>query len=352
MPPKARLLAICVARIGDTLLVTPALRALTETYTDARLDVLAHPKRQELLMQLPFIARLDGIGKWRARLGARLGRRRYDAALVYGHDAPLIEYALRAADRVVAFRQPEEALNRRLHCAVEPAAGSLHAVRERLLLAQALGARTDDLRLAYVVTEAEARNAEAFLRHLFADLPRPLIGVQLQSFPTKAYRDWPMKNFAELASRVFAAWPAAAILVLGGPESRQAALELAARDPRIRSVAGKFDLRANAAVMAKLDLYVGVDTGPTHVAGALGIPMVALYHCKHRGAHLAPLQHPRLAVIEHPATDSECSAEHHMDEISVDQVWDATQRVLSIPRLAAAPSPSSLPARERKASLK
>jgi len=76
-------------------------------------------------------------------------------------------------------------------------------------------------------------------------------------------------------------------------------------------------------VLAGLDLYVGVDTGPTHLAGALGIPMVALYHCRHRGSLLAPLDHPALTVIEHPAADADCTPQREMAEIGVDRVWDA-----------------------------
>ena len=40
-------------------------------------------------------------------------------------------------------------------------------------------------------------------------------------------------------------------------------------------------MRENAAIMAHLSLYIGVDTGPTHLAGALDIPMVAMYHSYH-----------------------------------------------------------------------
>jgi hypothetical protein len=46
--------------------------------------------------------------------------------------------------------------------------------------------------------------------------------------------------------------------------------------------------------MNQLDLYVGVDTGPTHIMGALHRPMVALYHGYSPSRLLAPLEHPSL----------------------------------------------------------
>jgi hypothetical protein len=56
--------------------------------------------------------------------------------------------------------------------------------------------------------------------------------------------------------------------------------------------------------------------------------MVALYHCRHRGTHLAPLGHERLAVIEHPATDANCTPSASMATITVDSVWDKVQQQL------------------------
>ncbi len=325
-----RLLVVHVARIGDTLLVTPALRALKNAFPAGALTVLAHPARRELLAGLPYIDALGAItpkgawlrGRWRSRL-------RFDYALVYGYDAPLIRYAARAAARVVAFAQPDARLHTLLWKAVPAPAAPIHAVEERLLLPAALGATTDDRRLDYRVLPHEAAAADAWLeRHLPAP-SHPLVGFQLASFPTKAYRDWPAASFAELGRRLLEAYPHAHILLLGGRESRSAAAVLARTlGPRAWPLAGRFRLRTMAALMSRLDLYIGVDTGPTHLAGALRIPMVALYHCRHRGRHLAPLQHERLHVIEHPASDADCTSETSMSAIPVDRVWEAARALL------------------------
>ena len=82
-------------------------------------------------------------------------------------------------------------------------------------------------------------------------------------------------------------------------------------------------------MMQQLDLYIGVDTGPTHLAGALGLPMVALYHCLHPGRYLAPLDHPNfLGVVEHPAAGGDCTPTRTMAEIGVDRVWEQVQAAL------------------------
>lgn len=327
LPADANVLVIHVARIGDTLLVTPAVRALKQAAPNGRLTCLLHPARRALYENLPWVDELGAITPKTAWLRGRLGRKHYDYALVYGHDAPLVRYALRVAGRVVAFRQQDDALNTRLWRAV-PTPATMHAVHERLLLPETLGITTTDFHLAYVPTPAERAAAQAWItQHVFAT--GPLIGFQVASFPTKSYRDWPVESFIELGKHLLADHPGAQILIFGGRESRAPAERIAqALATRAQAVAGDFDLRATAALLAQLSLYVGVDTGPTHLAGALGVPMVALYHCRHRGAQLAPLGHDHLAVIEHPASDRECTADSPMDRIPVDAVWEQARRIL------------------------
>ena len=98
---------------------------------------------------------------------------------------------------------------------------------------------------------------------------------------------------------------------------------------RLVVAAGLLDLRRSAALIAQMDLYVGVDTGPTHIAGALGIPMVALYHCSYPGRNLVPLDHPACHMIEHPATGSpDAGTERSMAEIPVETVQRAVVDLL------------------------
>lgn len=329
LPPNADVLAIVVARIGDTLLVTPALRALKAAVPQGRLTVLAHPKRAALLANLPFIDRLGGIDKRSAPWRARLPGARHDVAVVWGHDTPLVAYGLRRARAVAAFAAPDLPADPRLIRVPRPQT-SIHAVDERLLLAQAVGVAVTDRRLAYAVTAAEKATAEAWLAA--GPTGGPLIGIQPVSFPTKRHRDWPTASFIELLQALAARMPAARFVVLGDEAARPGAGQIAAAvGERVRIAAGQFDLRASAALIAELDLYIGVDTGPTHIAGALGVPMVALYHCAYPGRNLAPLDHPALRMIEHPATGSPgAGIERGMDEIPVAPVLAAALELLAV----------------------
>ena len=327
-PAPSSILVVNVSRIGDTLLVTPALRALSKAWPAATIQFLGHPGRVEIIRNLPFIAGAGPITKNRAAFMGRLGGKRYDLALVYGFDRPLVAYALRVADRVVAFKQGDAALDRRLSPAVErPGFQALHSAEAPLLLTRAIGVPDAGMRLAYTVTADESTFAKDLLRKRGLS-GKPLVGLQVASFPTKGYRDWPLEHFEALCSRIAARWPGAAFVFLGGDLEKEKTARLAARfQGRARSFAGELTLRESAALMNELDLYVGVDTGPTHIMGALEAPMVALYHCYSPSRLLKPLGRERCYVVDHPRGEG-CSPETPMAEISVDSVWSKVLEAL------------------------
>jgi heptosyltransferase-3 len=323
-------LVINVSRIGDTLLCTPALRAIAQAFPGCAITCLAHPKRAEILEGLPFVARVGRIEKRIARLMGRFRGRQYDLAFVYGFDEPLVAYALRVAERVVAFRQPSEALNRRLDTVVEvPPFQSLHSVHYALSLTAALKIRCAGYRLAYRVSSAETEWARRCLAALRLEARVPRIGLQVASFPTKAYRDWPVQNFLELAGRILARWPQAAFLIFGGVEEKARTAWLAQQlGTAARSFAGSLSLRQTAALMSLTHLYVGVDTGPTHIMGCFDIPLVAMYHCHSPSRLLGPLEHPCFYPVDHPRPHP-CLENTPMAALGVETVAAAVERALA-----------------------
>lgn len=325
-----RLLVLVASRIGDSLLVTPAIRALKKKFPDAHLEVKAHPKRMDVFRNNPHIARLGAITPSRARFMGWLSVKRNNLALVFNPDVELERFALRVSDRVIAFGSPDlgRTSDGRI-VRVQRPVRSIHAVQERMLLAEAVGAVADGYCLDYVVSPEERNAAKEWIGSRCGTDARPLIGVQLQSFATKSHRDWPTEKFIDLLRRIRARSGSSKFVLLGDEYGRARAVEAARLlGDSCVVAAGETGLRMSAAIMAELDLYVGVDTGPTHIAGALEIPMVALYHCLYPGRNLAPLGHLKCRIIEHPATGSGCSESSSMDEISVDTVWTQVVELL------------------------
>lgn len=327
-------LVIHVSRIGDTMMFTPALRAIAKAFPDSEITCLGHPNRHTVLQNLPFVKHVGSISKTTAVWRGRLGRKKWDYAIVAGFDEPLVAYALRVAHKVVAFRQADERLNRQLYRVVEPAPiNSLHGVRQFLMLPDALGISPDGYRLAYRVTQEEQTTARERLSKLWPGRTSPLVGLMLESFPTKPYRDWPTEHFVQLCRHVLDAYPEACFILLGGglPQEKVALFHDTFGE-RVANFSGRLSLRQSAAIMAELDLYVGVDTGPTHIAGTLDMPMVALYHCLHPSEGLKPLERSNLWILDLPLDEGEvCSSRTPLSRITVEAVWECARAALAEP---------------------
>ena len=328
-----RVLIINVTRIGDTLLATPAIRAIAKFFPNASLTVLGHPKRVEVLENIPYIHRIGGIDKrgallrgWRdALFGAE-----YDFAFVWRNDEALVRYALRKARHVVAHRQQDDRINAKLFAAVERIADNrIHAVAWTLSLPQAVGIPADGYQLDYCVTDAEASAARQRLRLDFPDVTGSFIGMQVASFATKSYRDWPIDNFIALAKRIVVENSNARLLLYGAASDRERIAQLTtALSGKAKSYAGEFCLRETVAMMSCTDLYIGVDTGPTHLFGALKKPMMVMYHPSLPSALYKPLTAPMLYAIDHPKAGLNATSDVAMAEISVESVWQAVRAAL------------------------
>jgi len=337
MKAPSRILVINVTRIGDTLLTTPVLRALKKAWPDAHLTFLGHSKRIEVLRHLPFIDRLGSINKRLAPLMGHLGSHRYDLALVYGNDAALVQYALRVADKVIAFRQKSAALNQRLYAiAREDGFQPSHAVTLNLCLVRPLGLEPDGFNISYLVTPEENARARSMLDRE-AVHGRPLVGMQIASFPTKSHRDWPVENFIELARRMLEKHPEAHFLIFGGSMEADRTKRLHASLPGHATLfAGRLSLRETGALMNHVDIYVGVDTGPTHIMSSRGKPMVTMYHPTAPSSALGPMHHPCCFAVDHPLAeggkpypDNGSNFDTPMSDISVDTILAKVETLLA-----------------------
>ena len=325
-----QILVIQVSRIGDTMLTTPALAAIAAAYPGARITVLGHPKRFEVLENFPGISALRPITKQTSLWRGWLGPKSFDLAFIYGQDAALLRYALRVARRVVAFRQPETALNTRLAAALPwPMPETVHWVDRLLALPRAEGLSAPTRRIQYHPRPAERAAAQRELAASGLWQAAPLIGLQVASFPTKAHRDWPLAYFIGLCDALRARWPAAGFLLYGSaadqPRTGVLARHLGAR---ALDCAGRLSLRQTAALMSHTRLYVGVDTGPTHLMSSFDIPMVALYHSLYPAAIYGPLDHPCAEPIDHPRVHaSDRSEADSMADIPVAEVLARIERL-------------------------
>jgi lipopolysaccharide heptosyltransferase II len=153
----------------------------------------------------------------------------------------------------------------------EPAAYIRHEVRRQLDLAAAVGCRTADERLSFQVPAAASER----LRRLTGAGRRPLVVVHPGA--SAASRRYPPAQYAEAIDLLAAETGCEAVFT--GEAAEVALVEGIRRAMRApsRTLAGELGLAELGALIAEADLLVSNNTGPAHIAAALGTPVVDLY---------------------------------------------------------------------------
>ncbi len=277
------MLAIRLRALGDVVLITPALRALRRGFPDARLEVVTEPRYAPLLEGLDGVDRvwpLDRTTGALVRLAASLRRLRIERAVdFFGNPRSATLTALSGARFTAgyALRARRHAYRTRVPRTLAlPGGHREHASATHVRLAVAAGGVADGLE-PRVSTSASARAAAAaLLAAAGVRAPARTVGlVAAGSWPTKT---WPVSHVAALARRVLAAgWH---VLVLGGPGEDAIASAIASLTPGVMTL-GACDVAVLAAVIARLAAVAGTDSGPRHLAAALGVASFAWFGPTH-----------------------------------------------------------------------
>ncbi|SEB35622.1 ADP-heptose:LPS heptosyltransferase [Paramicrobacterium humi] len=333
--------------LGDLLFAAPALEALHAAYPQADITVLGMPLHAELLGgRFPAVASVEelpvapgvrdgtpdpaAVEAFFARLSGR-----FDLAVqVHGggrNSNPFLA-RLGAAHTVGTGTPDAPALERTL-----PYVYYQHEVLRALEVVALAGAAPVALEPRLTPTDEDLRAGTA----LTAALDGPVLAVHPGA--TDPRRRWPAERFAELAARFVRAGGSA--LVIGGVADVDAVNEITRRGSalagadaeRITSRAGDLGLSELVGVLATADAFLGNDSGPRHLAQAVGTPTASVYWFGNvvnaspleRGRHRMQLSWTtHCPVCGRDATQAGWTAERcehdvsFVDDVSADAVWD------------------------------
>lgn len=358
-----KILVVKLDFIGDFILTTPFLAGLRRAAPQAEITAIVLDRVHGLASRSTLVDRVIAVSAAAAgpiRFGAdstedltafladfRSGS--FDLALVPRWDTDFNGATriagLSGAARVVGFsdrctarkRTDNAGFDRFLDVALLDLR-QCHEVEHMLGMLDALGARRE-ARLHLDLSETDRLAAMAFLGAAFGAALRPLLAVA----PFAAgRRQWPLERTAGLAARAARRF-GMDVAVIGGPENtagaRTVAVAIVAHGVRAVSTAGALSLSANAALIGTAALFVGMDSGPGHIAAALGVPVVTVsWHPlgaspAHPGApeRFGPwVDTSRVLVLRPPAHRAPCTDGCEADEphciigITVDEAVAAT----------------------------
>jgi lipopolysaccharide heptosyltransferase II len=288
LPPlpvgPCRILVVKPGMLGDVLLTTPVLAALRDRFPQATIDYAVGQYARPAIAGHPEIAALvdvgNGAGRGRTALLGLLHQmrtRRYAICLILDRSPLLATLPLLAGIPIRAGIDSGGrgfALNVRV-----PWDESLHEADLYLTVAGALGCPTTGYPLSFTPGDAAERQIAALWA---TQAPRAPVVVLAPGGGANPGMDLPEKrwlpaSFAALGDRLHTEF-GATIVLLGGPGDRDlcATVRATMQAPAI-DLSGSAPFAERGALLRRCALYVGNDSGPTHLAVAVGCPVVALF---------------------------------------------------------------------------
>jgi heptosyltransferase-2 len=289
MSDPARILVLGYRHLGDCLFLTPMLRALKRRFPEAHVAVTAHGAGAAVLessRHVDRVWRLPGRGL-RAKLSLlpELHEERFDAGIMAQHSLAnaLLLRLIGCRVRVgLATRGCGPLLTHAIR--VPQRKHPCHEADRYLALAAALGAAGDGAGLEFTPTADDRAAAAAALARLglagrfsapAAGRP-PLVALFPGSSPEWSCKRWPAERFAALGRRLVEE-RGARVIVVGGRNDLPIMQEVSAALAAPHAVdAEPGPLGRDAALLAECDLLVANDSGPMHLATAVGTRVVDL----------------------------------------------------------------------------
>ncbi|WP_374672882.1 glycosyltransferase family 9 protein [Ideonella sp.] len=294
-----RVLAVRLDQMGDVVMTTPALHALREALPQAHVTLLTSPSGAALApcldavdaviaAEVPWMKLRTGTegarpGDAEAALVARLAAGAFDAAVIFTvcTQSPLPAAMLcRLAGIPLALahcrENPYALLSHWVRDTEQVADGMRHEVQRQLdLVAHLGGPRPADTRLRLHLRPCDHAAAAAACAAAGLAAGRPYLLVHPGA--TAASRRWPARRFGEAAERIAQAG-ALDVVFTGGPGEQPLIDEARAamRRPAV-SLAGQLDVPGLAALVQAARLVLTNNSGPSHLAAAVGTPVVTLY---------------------------------------------------------------------------
>lgn len=290
-----------LSALGDVVHALPALAALRQAFPGAHLGWLVEDRAASLLADHPHLDRVHVVPRraWSEKLGRdplavvpqlnglvrELRRERYQVALDFQSNfrSGLLTWLSGAPRRIGQPRRYAKEGARLLFLgeSPDPVPKEVHKIERNLQLLRPLGVPIDPVPRPALPPFSPA--AEALLAGLRAGPgPRVVLGAGVSAFG--ALKAWREDRFAELA-RGLVARGARVLFAWGGAGEEVQARRIAAAAPGAELAPATGSLTELAALLLAADLFVGVDSGPLHLAAAQGTKVLGLYGPKHPGTY-------------------------------------------------------------------
>lgn len=333
MEQVKRILIIHQGALGDFILSLPAISAFRHHYPDTTIEIWGYTEILRLVDRSMYADRIYAIDRERiASLFTRdtpvpasvLERfRSFDLMCLFGGkmQTPFVDNLKRSGGRNVYHIEP-----------FPPPGSNTHVIDHQAAQLSTLGLKVPLSTPALFPPEDDGKHIASFLEQ--RKIAREALLVALHPGSGSRAKVWPPGNFAQL-SRYLLDNDRVHLIVPVGPADKEHAegyCNLIASDRIIPAT--NLSLTALAALLQRCTVYVGNDSGVTHMAAAVGTPVVALFgptdpkvwgprgrymHTLYRGVSCSPCSREEM---------NGCFHKKCLGSISVDEVYQLVRKVI------------------------
>ena len=280
-----RILIVRTDRLGDLLLSTPVVRALRQRFPQSYISMLVSPYTKDVLEGNPALDEIitfdkdarNSQGWWAAFRFARfLRKKKFDLAIVL-HPTTRMHLLIFLAgipkrlgyDHKFGFLLTDRIKHTKHY-------GQKHETEYALDLVRYLGIEPVDKTLFMPIKQ----ESEIWLENLFNQAQIKGSDKLLVIHPTASCRSriWPAERYAQVADQLAGQY-GFKVVIVSGPRDAQKAQEVIKNmhSQATLNLAGKTSISQLASLLKRSQLFISTDSGPMHVASALGVPVITIF---------------------------------------------------------------------------
>ena len=284
------ILVIDFGQLGDVVMSLPALRAIRNRFPNAQITVAVGKPGKELLslsgyaneiLEVDRVGLRDGptlvsIGRV-AKFVSSVRKAKYDFIIdLHSYYETNILGFLSGAPHRLYSRRENRSLDFLANFSPRPAKepANAHLVDRYLELLKPLGIENPPRTPVLKTSAADDTAVEAMLKKEKAQSGELLVGL----FPGAGHagRIWPLDRFAEVADHLIRN-DRVRVIVFAGPEERAMVPQMKTVFPAQTIFLDRLTIGQLVSAQARLTLFISNDTGPVHIAAAVGTPVIVLF---------------------------------------------------------------------------
>ncbi|MFC1859183.1 lipopolysaccharide heptosyltransferase I [Thermodesulfobacteriota bacterium] len=211
---------------------------------------------------------------------------------------------------------------------IPPVSMEHHAVLRDLMLLESLGIKTDQVVFDFPIDDTHRNQLKILLNEYEINSAGPLIAINpVAKWETKL---WDSRNFAGVADQLITRYRANIIFTGGADDSVTIQNIISHMAGPAINLAAKTTIKTLAALLERVDFLVSTDTGPMHLAAALGTPVVAIFGPTapwRTGPYGPNHQVIRAELTCSPCFKRQCPTTDCMKQITAAQVLDGIKKL-------------------------